>query len=122
MAELIYGTEGEPIHIPEHLLAHVKVVVTAKLRRNESFMMTWRHADGTGRSAVWLQPSIPLRFVFDDAEAPAIDHQLLQALAAAANSNGGLVLDLGEAGSRTRPARMPQPHADAFPRVAQPAA
>ena len=27
MAELIYGAEGDPVHMPEHLLAHVKLVV-----------------------------------------------------------------------------------------------
>ena len=94
MAELIYGAEGDPVHIPEHLLAHVKVVVATKLRRNESFMLTWRHPDGSGRSSVWLQPSIPLRFIFDSPEEPAIDHALLARLATAASSNGGLILDL----------------------------
>lgn len=96
MAELIYGAEGDPVHMPEHLLAHVKLVVATKLRRNESFMLTWRHPDGSGRSSVWLEPSIPLRFVFESIEEPAIDHALLASLAAAASSNGGLVLDLAD--------------------------
>lgn len=96
MAELIYGAEGDPVHMPEHLLAHVKIVVATKLRRNESFMLTWRHPDGSGRSSVWLQPAIPLCFVFDSPEEPAIDHALLARLATAASSNGGLILDLEE--------------------------
>jgi hypothetical protein len=96
MAELIYGAEGDPVHMPEHLLAHVKLVVATKLRRNESFMLTWRHPDGSGRSSVWLEPSIPLRFIFESIEEPAIDHALLASLAAAASSNGGLVLDLAD--------------------------
>ena len=96
MAELIYGAEGDPVHMPEHLLAHLKLVVATKLRRNESFMLTWRHPDGSGRSSVWLEPSIPLRFVFESIEEPAIDHALLASLAAAASSNGGLVLDLAD--------------------------
>ena len=96
MAEFIYGADGAPIHMPEHLLAHVKLVVATKLRRNESFMISWSHPDGSGRSSVWLQPSIPLRFVFDSPEEPAIDRALLASLAAAASSNGGLVLDLDD--------------------------
>lgn len=121
MAELIYGAEGDPVHMPEHLLAHVKLVVATKLRRNESFMLTWRHPDGTGRSSVWLQPSIPLRFIFDSPEEPVIDHALLTSLAAAASSNGGLVLDLEElpvlAAAGDAPAQEP-----ARAEVAQPAA
>ncbi|HEY9306833.1 MAG TPA: hypothetical protein VIP82_03420 [Microbacterium sp.] len=122
MAELIYGAEGDPVHMPEHLLAHVKLVVATKLRRNESFMLTWRHPDGSGRSSVWLEPSIPLRFVFETIEEPAIDHALLANLAAAASSNGGLVLDLadvrllGASGEGTPPQEHRQPE------VAQPAA
>lgn len=96
MAEFIYGAEGAPVRMPEHLLAHVKLVVATKLRRNESFMMSWRHPDGSGRSSVWLQASIPLRFIFDSPEEPAIDHALLVSIAASAASNGGLVLDLGD--------------------------
>lgn len=96
MAELAYGAEGTPIYIPEHLLAHVKLIVTTKLRRNESFMMSWRHADGSGRSSVWLDPSIPLRFTFESADEPRIDHALLARLAAEASSNAGLILELDD--------------------------
>ncbi|KJL44866.1 MULTISPECIES: hypothetical protein [Microbacterium] len=96
MAELAYGAEGTPIYIPEHLLAHVKVVVTTKLRRHESFMMSWRHTDGSGRSSVWLEQSIPLRFTFESVDEPRIDPALLSRLAAGANSNAGLILELDE--------------------------
>jgi len=96
MAELVYGADGAPIQIPEHLLAHVKLVVTTKLRRNESFMISWRHADGSGRSSLWLDPSIPLRFTFESAEEPRIDHALLSRLAAEASSNAGMLLELDD--------------------------
>jgi hypothetical protein len=122
MAELIYGAEGAPIHMPEHLLAHVKLVVATKLRRNESFMISWCHPDGSGRSSVWLQPSIPLRFIFDSPEEPAIDHALLVSLAASASSNGGLVLELEDLHLLADPvedfAHAEHSHAE----VAQPAA
>lgn len=122
MAEFIYGVDGVPIHMPEHLLAHVKLVVATKLRRNESFMISWRHPDGSGRSSVWLQPSIPLRFIFDSPEEPAIDHALLVSLAASANSNGGLVLELEDLHRLADPvedlAHAEHSHAE----VAQPAA
>lgn len=94
MAHLYYGADGAPIKIPEALLAHIKVVITTKLRRGESFMMTWRHDDGAGRSSIWLQASIPMRFVFDDPEPAELDRELLAHLAESANSNGGLSFTL----------------------------
>lgn len=56
--------------IEDRALAHLKVVISTKLRRGESFTLSWRHPEGQsgGRSTIWLHPSIPLRFVFDDPE------------------------------------------------------
>lgn len=94
MGVLFYGDGSEPIEVPDRLLAHVKTVIATKLRRNESFTLSWRHGSGerVGRSTIWLQPSIPLRFVFDSAEAEALDPELLTSLANGANSAGGMIL------------------------------
>lgn len=93
MGSLYYGA-SEPIHIDDRALAHLKVVVATKLRRNESFTLTWKHPDGDpeGRSTVWLHPSIPLRFVFDDSEAPELSRRWIEDLAHSANSSGGITL------------------------------
>lgn len=93
MAYLYYGTESLPVEMPDHMLAHVKAVVATKLRRGESFMLTWKHTGDAGASSIWLQPSIPLRFVFDDADHGPLESEYLQTLARAANSSGGLVLE-----------------------------
>jgi hypothetical protein len=110
MAHLYYGGESAPIEMPDDLMAHVKVVIATKLRRNESFMMSWHHGEGGGRTAIWIQPSIPIRFVFDTAEAPALDRELLSSLADSANSNSGLVLK-ADAGERAvaAPRAVPEP-------------
>ena len=94
MANLYYGAGLEPTKLPEFLLAHIKIVIATKLRRNESFLLTWPHPDGSGRTSLWIQPSIPMRFEFESAEAPQTDRALLARLAEAANSNSGLVLTL----------------------------
>lgn len=93
MGSLYYGA-SEPIHIDDRALAHLKVVVATKLRRNESFTLTWKHPDGDpeGRSTVWLHPSIPLRFVFDESEAPELSRRWIEDLAHSANSSGGITL------------------------------
>jgi hypothetical protein len=95
---LYYGAGNEPIEMPDRLLAHVKVVIATKLRRNESFTMTWQHPAGTpsGRTTIWLQPAIELRFVFKSPEADRLDSEMLQRFANAASSSAGLVLDLAE--------------------------
>lgn len=42
MGTLHYGGSEAPIHIEERALAHLKVIVATKLRRNESFTLSWR--------------------------------------------------------------------------------
>ncbi|MET0830501.1 MAG: hypothetical protein ABWY26_13320 [Microbacterium sp.] len=94
MGQLFYGDTTRPIDIPDRLLAHLKVVVATKLRRSESFTLSWSHHDDEpkGRSTIWLHSSIPLRFVFDSPDPEELDPALLQEMARAANSSGGLTL------------------------------
>lgn len=95
MALLFYGTDVSPVALPDRLLAYVKLITTTKLRRNESFTLTWTgDADVAGRSAIWLHPSIPLRFVFDSAEPEQLVGDYLRSLADQANASAGLVIDL----------------------------
>lgn len=94
MATLFYGPSDDPIHIGDRALAHLKIVIATKLRRNESFTLSWRHPDGEpgGRSTIWIHPSIPLRFVFDEPEAPQINIRWIEDLMHSANSTGGIAL------------------------------
>jgi len=94
MGSLYYGDSAEPINIDDRALAHLKIVIATKLRRNESFTLSWHHADAEngGRSTIWLHPSIPLRFVFTESEAPEISRQWVENLASSASSSGGITL------------------------------
>jgi len=94
MGRLLYGDAQDPISIEDRALAHLKIVIATKLRRNESFTLSWRHPEGTpeGRSTIWIHPSIPMRFVFDDAEPPELSRQWIEDLAHSAHSTGGIVL------------------------------
>jgi hypothetical protein len=102
---IYYGGSATPIHIDDRALAHLKVVVATKLRRGESFTLSWTHPEDEerGRSTIWLHPSIPLRFVFDDPEPPELSREWLEELAQSANSSGGMTLvaehiDTGDGG------------------------
>lgn len=94
MGMIYYGGAAEPIHIEDRALAQLKVVIATKLRRNESFTLSWVHPEGdpVGRSTIWLHPSIPLRFVFDAPEAPPLDAEWITAMAHSANSSGGITM------------------------------
>lgn len=96
MGHLFYGSSERPVAIPDAVLAHIKVVIATKLRRGESFTLSWQHPQGeeTGRSTLWIHPSIPLRFVFSSVDPEVLDPAMLQRYATAANSSGGLVVDL----------------------------
>ncbi|MDR7191294.1 hypothetical protein J2Y46_004160 [Microbacterium sp. BE35] len=110
MGTLRYGSGLDTLTIPDDVLAHVKIVITTKLRRGESFTFTWRHPEGEGpaRTTLWIQPAIPLLFTFDSDEPVTLDRDYLQELAVAANSNAGLVVISPEPRRQTRqPVREP---------------
>lgn len=91
---IYYGGSATPINIDDRALAHLKVVIATKLRRSESFTVTWTHPDDQprGRTTIWMHPSIPLRFVFDDPEPTELSRAWIEELANSANSSGGVTL------------------------------
>jgi len=112
---IYYGGSATPIHIEDRALAHLKVVIATKLRRNESFTVSWRHPEDQprGRSTLWLHPSIPLRFVFDDPEPADLSREWIEELASSANSSGGILLVAGHFDTGPIPvAEQAQPSGD----------
>ena len=98
MGKLFYGSDSHPAELPDRVLAHIKAVVASKLRRGESFTLSWQHPDDVpgGRSTLWINPSIPLRFVFTNPDGEVLDPEILKRLAASANSTAGLVVQLAD--------------------------
>jgi hypothetical protein len=94
MGYLFYGRPAEEIEIDDRTLAHIKIVMLAKLRRGESFAFSFEHDDNeeNGRSTIWLHPAIPLHFKFLEARQPELDRAWLDLLVVAANSVDGLRL------------------------------
>lgn len=94
MGTLFYGDSGTPIGIEDRALAHVKFAITTKLRRGESFTLSWIHPEdqARGRSTIWVHPTISLRFVFDEPEAPELSREWVEELMKSANSTGGIML------------------------------
>ncbi|WP_091229685.1 hypothetical protein [Microbacterium sp. 3J1] len=95
MGYLTYGNTSAPFEIDDELMAHLRVVMVTKLRRNESFPLTVMTDDGRAET-LWIHASIPMRFVTECEEDPALDRPLLVAMMNAANSARGLDLTRDE--------------------------
>jgi len=92
MGTFIYGQGQREVEIDDRTLAHLKIVMLTKLRRNEAFAFSWSHGveSGSGRSTVWIHPTIPLEFRFYGSRRPALNRHWVEHLLQAANSAEGL--------------------------------
>jgi hypothetical protein len=95
MGTLFYGSARTPITVDDRLLAHLKVIVTSKLRRNESFLLSWDEPpeNGSGRGSVFIHPTCDLIYRFDGSRPAELDQDLLEAMATQSMSNRGLVIE-----------------------------
>lgn len=80
------------VDFDDRTLAHLQIVITAKLRREESFAFSWRDDDaiGDGRTTVWMHPTISLVFKFLGGRPPEINKRWADELATSSNSPAGL--------------------------------
>ncbi|WP_127795299.1 ATP-dependent DNA ligase [Agromyces sp. LHK192] len=93
MGKLTYdSTLG--VDFDDRVLAHLQLVIGAKLRRGESFFFSWRDdpSIGDGRSSLWMHPSVPLAFKYSGGRPPSINRTWIEALMDTANSPSGLVI------------------------------
>jgi hypothetical protein len=93
MGTLLYGNPGVVITFDDRALMHLQIVISTKLRRRESFVFTWTDSadEGSGRSAVWLDPTSTLYYRYFGSRTPSINREWIEALMLSANSAGGLV-------------------------------
>ncbi|MCU1597833.1 MAG: ATP-dependent ligase [Glaciihabitans sp.] len=92
MGKILYGDSGMEIVFDDRDMAHLQLVIGAKLRRRESFFFTWKEdpSQGEGRSAIWIDAAIPLYFKFYGSKPPTINREWLELLTLSANSAQGL--------------------------------
>ncbi len=74
MGKFSCGTPSSSIEFDDRVLAHLKVVILAKVSRGESFTFSWEYsaAAGSGHSSIWIHPTIPLQFDFFGSKEPAL--------------------------------------------------
>ena len=78
----------------DRTLAHLQIVMGAKLRRNEAFYFSWKDdaSIGNGRSVIWMHPTIPVAFKFFGSRPPSINRSWIDELMLLANTPAGLHL------------------------------
>ncbi|WP_199241060.1 DUF7882 family protein [Naasia lichenicola] len=86
--------DGVVVHVDDRTLSHLQIVIVNKLRRNQSFLMSWKDSPevGDGRSSIWLHPQMLLHFKFEGSKAPTINEEWLKTLAESADSSRGLIV------------------------------
>jgi hypothetical protein len=84
--------DGIAVGFEDRLLAHIEMIVVQKLRRQETFLLTWEITEelGGGRTSIWLHPAIQLTFHFTTSDKPNIDRAWLEKLMVSANSPMGM--------------------------------
>ncbi|MDF2444086.1 MAG: hypothetical protein JWR01_2289 [Subtercola sp.] len=92
MGILLYGNPSIEIAFDDRALTHLQIVITAKLRRRESFVFSWTDSPdaGSGRSSIWIDASSTLYYRFYGSRIPSINRLWIEELMASANSGGGL--------------------------------
>jgi hypothetical protein len=75
--------------VDDRALAHLELVILAKLRRRESLSLVIVDDATHLRQAMWISPDVTLRFEYDK-PMPEINRRWLELLIDTANSRGGL--------------------------------
>lgn len=88
MGTLHYGSPPVSFELDDRTLAHVELVMLAKLRRNENFALAIDGATGS-RSTIWVNSSSTIRFEFDSVE-HSINRAWLDLLIDSANTTAGM--------------------------------
>ena len=80
------------VDFEDRLLAHLQLVIGAKLRRGESFHFSWRDdpSIGDGRTTIWVHPRATMVYKFYGSRQPSINRAWVEALTVTANSAAGL--------------------------------
>ena len=102
MGTLTYG-ESNTTEIDDRALFHLQIVAGLKLRRREGFYLTLRARVGEPqRITMWVDPSIPLVFTYQDERPLQVNKVWLDVLVDSSNSANGLALIAEDAEEVTR--------------------
>lgn len=81
---------NEEFSFDDRVLTHLQIVISTKLRRSESFFLTWNvpAGSGSGRHALWIDNAIPLHITFSGSRTPQINREWIESLLVASVTGG----------------------------------
>jgi len=94
VGSLIYGHPSVDVKLEDRVLAHLQIVFSDKLRRNEGFHFSWadHELSGGGRNIMWVHPAMPLYFRYSGSRVPSINRAWIDDMTRLINSDAGLIL------------------------------
>lgn len=104
MGCLHYG-ENYRFEFDDRLLAHLRTVILGKFVLQESLVFTW--TDFGQQRSIWLHPSLPLQFEFEQKTVPDVNPEWIERLTLLASSPGGLRLVEEHAGEEHAAEEVP---------------
>jgi hypothetical protein len=92
MGTLYYGSSRTPVRIDDRTLAHLKVVIVSKLRRDEPFLLSWPEPQetGGGRTSLWMHGTLDLIYRFDGSGHPELDKDVIDRMSSEALTPQGV--------------------------------
>lgn len=93
MGYLVYN-DATQYSFDDRTLAHLKIAIAAKLRLQESFLLSWAVAPehGSGRISIWISPAVPIQFLFHEPRPPQLNRKWLEALARYSHGLRGMIV------------------------------
>jgi hypothetical protein len=88
MGTLVYGPASATFEFEDRALTHLRVAILSKLRRQESFALSFGRADadGRGRQTLWFHPAVVLCFIVADAPGPGVNRAWVEAITRSADN------------------------------------
>jgi len=99
------------VDFDDRLLLHLQLVISAKLRRDESFLFSWSKPEPPGgRTSIWIDKHIPLAFDYVGSAMPTLNRQWIEDMTKAAYQQNGLQImpEPGATAPAQSPARRPR--------------
>lgn len=90
MGKFIYGASGVSVDLDDRVLAHLRVAIMTKLRRNEAFMFDVEVGGGNGRRTFWIHPSVPIQFHFFGSRPPRLNRAWVEEMLVLSSGATGL--------------------------------
>jgi len=97
--------DGDGYEVDDRTLVHLQLAISTKLRRRESFFLTWAVPieQGSGMHTIWIDNGIPIHFYYSASRPTDINRAWLEALVVSSGRSFGAYL-IPEAGLPDVPA------------------